>query len=98
MGEQPEWQTEFAQVMHLVKTIKNEMDTDYEKIQVALAGVLRLLSGEKTQILKGLGGRQEDLQRYILELLSEMRKKSARQLDHLCTQLDHLSDIIPRNE
>ena len=50
---------------------------DCEKLQVALTGVFRLLGGRKSELLKSLGGQQEDLEVYTLKLISDLRKKRA---------------------
>ncbi|NHJ13975.1 MAG: hypothetical protein EAX95_09875 [Candidatus Thorarchaeota archaeon] len=98
MEGQPKWQSDLAELLQFAKKIRDEMNTDCEKIQIALTGVLRLVGGEKTQILEGLGGRREDLQRYLLDLVSEMRQKSKGQLTQLCNDIEQLSETISKNE
>jgi hypothetical protein len=95
---QPKWQSGLAGLLQFAKRIRDEMNADCEKIQIALTGVLRLVGGEKTQILEGLGGRREDLQKYMLDLVSEMRQKSVGQLTELCNDIERLSETITKNE
>ena len=84
---------DFADILSQLDQIRGNLDMDCEKLQVALTGVFRLLGGRKSELLKGLGGQQEDLEAYTLKLISELRKNSNDQLLLLKKKLEVMQSV-----
>ena len=94
MTEEVAGQPELADIVDKVNSIRKSIDMNCEKLQVALTGVFRLLDGERTEILSGLGGRQEDLRAYVVKLVSDLRRDS----DNQFVQLQHKLEMLLKKE
>lgn len=83
-------QPELNDIIDRVESIRKSIDMNCEKLQVALTGVFRLLDGERTDILSGLGGSQQDLRAYVVKIVSELRSDA----DDQFAQLQHILELL----
>ena len=63
------------------------------KFEVALTGILRLLSGEGTSITS-IKGSPSDLMGYLVRLLSELQRDSLSSLETIRMKLTALQDTV----
>ena len=93
-------QTTLNHQMHKLSIVidryHEEMDQEHEKFQVALTGVLRLLSGQDTT-LSNLRGRPDDLRGYIIQLAADLHKKSLDQYNTLRTEFNTILETTESN-
>ena len=75
---------------------REEMDQEHEKFQVALTGVLRLLSGQDTT-LSNLRGSPDDLRGYIIQLAADLHQKSLEQYNALRTEFNTILEAAESN-
>ena len=90
MTEKGAGEPDLVDIANTVDSIRKSIDVNCEKLQVALTGVFRLLNGERTEILSGLGGRKEDLRAYVVKLVSELRRNADDQFVQLQRKLETL--------
>ncbi len=67
------------EILSVVESYQNDIDAEFEKLQIALTGVIRLLSGDASSTLQGLGGNPEQLKAYIVRLTSSLRDRAGTQ-------------------
>jgi hypothetical protein len=53
--------------------MQSEIEQKYEKFQVALSGVLRILSGDGSATLKAIQGSPEEVKGYLIQIASQLR-------------------------
>ncbi|MHA1902965.1 MAG: hypothetical protein ACXADL_03855 [Candidatus Thorarchaeota archaeon] len=93
-------QTTPNQQMHKLSVVIDryceEMNQEYERFQVALTGVLRLLSGQVTT-LSNLRGSPDDLRGYIIQLAADLHQKTLAQYNALRTELNTILETAESN-
>ena len=61
--------------------MQSEIDQEYEKFQMALSGVLRILSGDGNAILKAIQGSPEEVKGYLIQLASQLHQHTTESWD-----------------
>lgn len=70
--------------------MQDEIEQEYEKFQVALSGVLRILSGDGSTILKAIQGSPEEVKGYLIQLASQLRQHTTESWESLKLELDNM--------
>jgi hypothetical protein len=83
--------TELAQ---MVQNEKEQTKVEFEKLQVALTGVLKLLTDEQNSPLTRLKGSPQDLKGYIIRLVSELQLSMLNRLEDLNSKINQLIQHI----
>ena len=73
----------------LIEAEKTSIDASFEKLLIAITSVLRLTDGQK-DTLASLHGSPSELQGYIIDLASQIRKRTAQTNEHLLEKLNIL--------
>ncbi|MHA1772331.1 MAG: hypothetical protein ACTSYL_06035 [Candidatus Thorarchaeota archaeon] len=63
------------EVIEKIKTLQEQTDKRHEKMEIALTGTLRLLSGN-TSIIQSLHGSPDELKGYLLREFSSLRNST----------------------
>ena len=74
--------------------MQNEIEQEYEKFQVALSGVLRILSGDGTAILKAIQGSPEEVKGYLIQLTAQLRQHTTESWESLKIELDNMIELV----
>jgi hypothetical protein len=74
--------------------MQNEIEQEYEKFQVALSGVLRILSGDGSAILKAIQGSPEEVKGYLIQLASQLRQHTTESWESLKMELDNMIELV----
>ncbi len=74
--------------------MQSEIEQEYEKFQVALSGVLRILSGDGSAILKAIQGSPEEVKGYLIQLATQLRQHTTESLESLKIELDNMIEIV----
>jgi len=74
--------------------MQSEIEQEYEKFQVALSGVLRILSGDGSAILKAIQGSPEEVKGYLIQLTTQLRQHTTESLESLKIELDNMIEIV----
>ena len=74
--------------------MQSEIEQEYEKFQVALSGVLRILSGDGSMILKTIQGSPEEVKGYIIQLATQLRQHTTESLESLKIELDNMIELV----
>ena len=77
--------------------MQSEIEQEYEKFQVALSGVLRILSGDGSAILKAIQGSPEEVKGYLIQLASQLRRHTTESWESLKMELDNMIDLVQEN-
>ena len=77
--------------------MQSEIEQEYEKFQVALSGVLRILSGDGSTILKAIQGSPEEVKGYLIQLASQLRQHTAESWESLKIELDNMIELVQEN-
>ena len=88
MSDKATERADLVNILNQLDRIRANLDMECEKLQVALTGVFRLLGGEDSELLRSLGGRQQNLEAYTLKLISDLRRSSNDQLLQLRKTLE----------
>ncbi len=83
-------------VVNDMMNLERAVDEDLKRLEIALTGTLRLLSGEAST-LKGLQGDPEALKGYILREVSTVRSMTREKLDRLIDSMKSLQEDL-RNQ
>jgi len=73
--------------------MQDEIEQEYEKFQVALSGVLRILSGDGSTILKAIQGSPEEVKGYLIQLASQLRQHTTESWESLKLELDNMIEL-----
>lgn len=73
--------------------MQDEIEQEYEKFQVALSGVLRILSGDGSTILKAIQGSPEEVKGYLIQLASQLRQHTTESWELLKLELDNMIEL-----
>ena len=73
--------------------MQDEIEQEYEKFQVALSGVLRILSGDGSTILKAIQGSPEEVKGYLIQLASQLRQHTTESWESLKLELDNIIEL-----
>ena len=76
-------------IIGFLRDANASIDDDFEKLLIAITNVLKLTSGEKST-LTSLHGSSKELQGYVIDLVSKIRKKSSKSNEHLIEQVNTL--------
>ncbi|MHA1483946.1 MAG: hypothetical protein ACTSPR_01355 [Candidatus Thorarchaeota archaeon] len=74
--------------------MQSEIEQEYEKFQVALSGVLRILSGDGSAILKAIQGSPEEVKGYLIQLATQLRQHTTESLESLKIELDNMIELV----
>lgn len=74
--------------------MQSEIEQEYEKFQVALSGVLRILSGDGSAILKAIQGSPEEVKGYLIQLTTQLRQHTTESLESLKIELDNMIELV----
>ncbi len=74
--------------------MQSEIEQEYEKFQVALSGVLRILSGDGSAILKAIQGSPEEVKGYLIQLATQLRQHTTESWESLKIELDKLIELV----
>ncbi|MEE8181837.1 MAG: hypothetical protein V3T87_00820 [Candidatus Thorarchaeota archaeon] len=74
--------------------MQSEIEQEYEKFQVALSGVLRILSGDGSAILKAIQGSPEEVKGYLIQLATQLRQHTTESLESLKVELDNMIELV----
>lgn len=74
--------------------MQSEIEQEYEKFQVALSGVLRILSGDGSTILKAIQGSPEEVKGYLIQLASQLRQHTTESWESLKIELDNIIELV----
>ncbi|MCK5302167.1 MAG: hypothetical protein KAJ96_03420 [Candidatus Thorarchaeota archaeon] len=74
--------------------MQSEIEQEYEKFQVALSGVLRILSGDGSAILKAIQGSPEEVKGYLIQLASQLRQHTTESWESLKIELDNMIELV----
>ncbi len=74
--------------------MQNEIEQEYEKFQVALSGVLRILSGDGSAILQAIQGSPEEVKGYLIQLASQLRQHTTESWESLKIELDNMIELV----
>lgn len=77
--------------------MQSEIEQEYEKFQVALSGVLRILSGDGSTILKAIQGSPEEVKGYLIQLASQLRQHTTESWESLKIELDNMIELVQEN-
>lgn len=86
--------TQLSEVFQWFQNEKKQTEVEFEKLQVALTGVLNLLTGEKSAPLEKLGGTPQDLKGYIIRLVSELHVNVINRWETLSMKLDSMLQAV----
>jgi hypothetical protein len=78
-----------GQLKELIVTLETEqslIDASFEKLLVAITNVLRLTDAQKGT-LASLQGSPKELQRYLIDMISQIREKTSRANKHVHERL-----------
>ena len=78
--------------------MQSEIEQEYEKFQVALSGVLRILSGDGSVILKTIQGSPEEVKGYLIQLASQLRQHTTESWESLKLELDSMIELAQGEE
>ena len=76
--------------------MQNEIEQEYEKFQVALSGVLRILSGDGSAILKAIQGSPEEVKGYLIQLAIQLRQHTTESWESLKIELDNMIELVQK--
>ena len=74
--------------------MQSEIEQEYEKFQVALSGVLRILSGDGSAILKAIQGSPEEVKGYLIQLAIQLRQHTTESWESLKIELDNMIELV----
>ena len=86
--------SQLNELAQTVQTDKEQTNADFEKLQVALTGVLKLLTDEQNSPLIHLKGTPQDLKGYIIRLVSELQLNMIDRWDALSLCIDRMIQSI----
>jgi len=78
-----------------LKKTCTEMESDYNRLQIALTGSLKLLDGTEAKTLTALHGNSADLKRYLISLVSDLKQNT---INHLQGFTHHVQEILEQIE
>jgi hypothetical protein len=87
---QEELIAQLTELSILILSAREEIEREHEKLQVALAAVFRLLSGEKGSTADKIHADPDRLKGYLIRLVSQLHQNS----DSLCDSLKSRVDSI----
>jgi hypothetical protein len=86
--------TQLSEIAQTVQNNKKQTEVEFEKLQVALTGVLRLLAGEKSSPLIRMQGTPQDVKGYIIRLVSELHVNIVNRWETLSAKLEFVLKTI----
>ncbi|MGD2072479.1 MAG: hypothetical protein PVG65_03220 [Candidatus Thorarchaeota archaeon] len=86
--------TQLTQIIQTVQNYKGQSEMEFEKLQVALTGVLRLLTGEKNSPLTKIQGTSQELSSYIIRQVSELYVNIMDRLENLSSNLNLVLEAV----
>ena len=86
--------TQISEILQLFQDEKDKTKEEFEKLQVALTGVLNLLTDEKSSPLTRMQGTPQDLKGYIIRLVSELHMNVINRLETLSLELDSVLQAV----
>ena len=86
-------EAQLKEIVLLIETEQISIDASFEKLLIAVSNVLRLTNGQK-DTLASLQGTSKDLQGYIIDLVSQIRKKTSQTNERLVVKMkDLMTDL-----
>ena len=85
---------QLTELTQMVQNEKEQTKVEFEKLQVALTGVLKLLTDEQNSPLTRLKGSPQDLKGYIIRLVSELHLGMLNRLENLNSKINQLIQLI----
>jgi hypothetical protein len=85
---------QLTRIVQMVHNEKEHTKVEFEKLQVALTGVLKLLTDEQNSPLTRLQGTPQDLKGYIIRLVSELHLSMINRLEELNSRINQVIQSI----
>jgi len=82
-------ESHLKELVAFVEAEKTSIDSSFEKLLIAITSVLRLTNGQKDTLVS-LHGSPSELQGYIIDLASQIRKRTSQTNEHLLEKLNTL--------
>ena len=86
--------SEISTILENVRKKKSQIESEHERFRVALAGSLRLLSGQEGKTLSNLQGDPEALKGYLISQVSELARITTEHLTNLSEELEKLVQMV----
>jgi hypothetical protein len=82
-------EAQLKEIVSLIETEQAAIDASFEKLLIAITNVLRLTNGQKST-LASLQGTPSELQGYLIDLASQIRKKASQTNERLLEKVNIL--------
>jgi hypothetical protein len=86
--DQDQVASQLSEILHEIQDNKNLTKNEFEKLQVALTGVLRLLTGGKESPLARIKENPQDLKGYIIRLVSDLYQDAINRWDTISMKVE----------
>ena len=90
MSDLNEIKTQVDSLLTEISNISDDLENEFDRLQVALTGSLRLLDESNATTLSALQGTPNDLKNYLITLVSELKQKTQTHLRHLTQSVNHV--------
>ncbi len=85
--------TELASIIDSIEETRTRLGMDYDKFQIALTNILRLLSDTSPTLVR-LKGDTEDLKGYLVKTSTEIRQTVLQPFDQIKTRMEKVLGLI----
>jgi len=82
------------EVLLQIESSRESIEKGHEKLQIAIAGALRLLD-ENNSMLEKLRGSPDHLKGFVLKLVTELKKETISQWESLQSQIEQILANLP---
>jgi hypothetical protein len=86
--------SQLSEISQTFNEEKAQTEEEFEKLQVALTGVLNLLTDENGSPLAKMRGTPQDLKGYIIRLVSELHTNVMNRWDTLSLKVDSMLHAV----
>ncbi len=98
MNDSEELRSSIDSLLDEINTAVAEVESDFSRFQIALAGTLRLLDDENTKTLTALQGDPKNLKNYLITLVSELQQKTQNNLRLLSQSATQILKLIDEGD
>ncbi len=86
---------ELVKLLREINEAQKSLNSEYQRLEVAISGVLRLI-GDQAQVIRGLGGDKDQLSRYVIRELARLRDETEKRMTSLAKSVVAIRESVTK--
>ena len=86
---------DLVKLLREINEAQKSLNNEYQRLEVAISGVLRLI-GDQAHVIRGLGGDRDQLTRYVIQELTRLRDETEKRMASLADSVEAIRERVAK--